>query len=306
MSKTIIDLSMCFVPEAPLSACANSARLRVVQDVCRSLGKRAILTQRYIMYDAVENVLSDDVNHVLFCTPPKAGSSSFKNLWLNYTRDVYGGLEVHNETFLRIHNLRYLKTYTRSEIRMRLKTYFKFMITRHPLLRVLSAFRQKFEEPNWYYHPRHGRHIEIKYGLIPADESKGDNVTFEQFVRYLDDTNPIIYDPHWRPTSLMCHPCQISYDYIVKLETSYQDYPHIFARLKKVTDSKRRALEEMAKYKAVTDFDLVNGYYNKVPAKYMDIFKTKYHLDAHLFGYTWNSTSMSQGCRVKTEGKDCC
>ena len=251
-----------------------------------------------------ENVLCDDENHVLFCAPPKAGSTSFKNLWLNYTRDVFGGLDVHYATFLGRHNLRYLNTYHPSEIRIRLKTYFKFMIARHPLLRVLSAFRQKFEEPNWWFRPGIGRYVEIMYGHIPASESKGDNVTFEQFVHYLDDRNPAEYNEHWKPISMFCHPCQIPYDYIVKLETSHEDYPNIFAQLKRVTDSKRRALESKAKHTAVTDFDLVNEYYNTIPAKRMAIFKGIYHMDALLFGYTWNRRSMSRGCRVR--GKDCC
>ena len=286
--------------------CANSDRLHFLQDACRSFSKHGRnIDDNKFGY----NVISDDANRVLFCSPPKTGSSAFKNLWLNYTRDVHGGPDaVHEVPFLRKHNLRYLNTYPRSEIQIRLKTYFKFMITRHPLLRVLSAFRQKFQKPNvyWYFRPRIGRHIEIKYGHIPSKQSTGNNVTFEQFVHFLADTDPTGYNLHWKPISMICDPCQISYDYIVKLETSYDDYPHIFAQLKNASDSKIRALDETAKHKAVTDFDLVNGYYNKIPAEYMAIFKRNYNIDMAMFGYTWNTTSMSQGCRIKTEGKECC
>ena len=105
---------------------------------------------------------------------------------------------------------------------------------------------------------------------------------------------------------MLCHPCQISYDYIAKLETSYEDYPHIFAQLKNATESKRAVLEDITKKRSATGFDLVNKYYNSIPAKHMKMFKTVFNSDIHLLGYTWNSTSMSQGCRIKTEGKECC
>ena len=285
--------------------CTNAARLHSLHEACRTLYKdhAPISHKKKNIYG---HVLSDDINRILFCDAPKVGSSAFKRLWLNFTRGVDGGRNIHGVSFLRKHNLRYLNSYTMSEIQIRLKTYFKFMTARHPLLRVLSAYRQKFEFPNKYYHSTVGRRIERKYGHIPENQSKGDNVTFEQFVHFLIDRPPAGYDHHWRPISMLCHPCQISYDYIAKLETSYEDYPRIFAQLKNLTDSKRNALEDMTKYRPLTDFDLVNKFYNIIPEKHMNILKTKYNIDAVLFGYTWNSTSMAQGCRVKTEGKECC
>ena len=289
--------------------CSNSARLHFLQDACRSPNKSDLQRSRpgkRIVGGLYDYLLTDDKNQILFCVPPKAGSSTFRTIWLNYTRDVHGGDDIHDVKFLRKHNLRFLNTYTKSEILTRLKTYFKFMIARHPLLRVLSAYRQKFELKNWYYHPHVGRFIEKKYGHVPDKQSKGDNVTFEQFVHFLYDTNPAQYDHHWRPISMLCNPCQISYDYIAKLETSYEDYPHIFAHLKNATASKRGVLEAMIKEKSVTDFELVNKYYSSIPAKHMAKFKTTYNIDVQLLGYTWNSTSMSRGCRIETEGKECC
>ena len=197
-------------------------------------------------------------------------------------------------------------SYNTYEIQTRLKTYFKFMTARHPLLRVLSAYRDKLEWPNRYKHYGFGRIIAKKYGHIADNQSKRVNITFEQFVHFLIDSVPADYNHHFRPIAILCNPCHISYDYIAKLETSYEDYPYIFAQIKNLPDSKRSALEDMRKYKAVTDFGLVNEYYKSIPAEYMTIFKTIYNLDALLLGCTWNSTSMSRGCRIKTEGKECC
>ena len=207
---------------------------------------------------------------------------------------------------LNLFRLVIFNTYNTSEIQTRLKTYFKFMTARHPLLRILSVYRDKLVLPNRYYHHYFGSIIAKKYGHIADKQSIGDDVTFEQFVHFIIDSVPQGYDHHWRPISILCNPCHISYDYIAKLETSYEDYPHIFAQLKNIPDSKRSALEDVRKHRAVTDFDLVNENYKSIPAEHMTIFKTIYNMDAFLLGYTWNSTSMSRGCRIITEGKQCC
>ena len=258
------------------------------------------------MPDMYTHILSDDKNRMLFCDSPKTGSSLFKTLWLNYTRDVDGGRNIHKNNFLLKHGLRYLSTYSQSQIQTRLATYFKFLTARHPLVRVLSAYREKLEGPNEYYPRVLGRGIEQHYGHVPANQSKGDLVTFELFVHFLVKSNPVGYDHHWKPVTYLCHPCEIPYDYVVKLETSYVDYPHIFSKLKNITDSKRGLLESVASYKALTDFDRVKRYYTRVPAKHMAIIKRIYRLDLNLFGYKWNNTSLSYDCQIKTEGKECC
>ena len=243
---------------------------------------------------------------MLFCDAPKTGSSFFKDLWLNYTRDVHTGDSVHNRRFLRKHGLRYLSTYNDSEIQVRLRTHYKFMITRHPLVRLLSVYREKLERPNEHYRRVFGQFIEQRYEHVPANQSKGDHVTFEQFVHYIVEGNPFKSDYHWKPVTSLCHPCEIPYDYIVKLETSHVDYPYIFSKLKNIPDSKKGLLETVRTYKAATDLDRVKKYYQGVPVNYTNILETIYRLDFTLFGYTWAHTSLSYGCRVTTYGKECC
>ena len=285
--------------------CSNTARVKFVHDACqsvRSVGRLELGTGQHV-YD---HILIDDANRMLFCDAPKTGSSFFKNLWLNYTRGVDGGKHIHQRSFLRKHNLRYLNSYNHSERLIRLKTYFKFMVARHPMVRVLSAYREKLELPNQYYHSFLGRPIERQYGHVPPRQSKGDNVTFEQMVRYLVDRRPTVYDHHWTPVSLLCKPCEIQYDYIARLETSNADYEHIFSKLKDVPGSKKGLPESVTTHKGRTDFDNVKNYYQQVPLTYINTLVEKYNLDFHLFGYTWNKTLHSYGCRMTEDGKECC
>ena len=78
------------------------------------------------------------------------------------------------------HRLRQLSKYSKSEINHRLKTYFKFLVARNPLERLLSAYISKFGSPTGVqtaftqYEPYIRRH------------GDGEN-SFSNFVEYLSD-----------------------------------------------------------------------------------------------------------------------
>ena len=96
--------------------------------------------------------------------------------------------------------------------------YFKFMVVRHPFVRLVSAFRDKLErmtEYNVRYHAKDAvRMTERRYNSTVADSP-----TFPEFADYLVRTPPNLMDKHWAPYSKLCLPCNISYDAILKLET---------------------------------------------------------------------------------------
>ena len=213
--------------------------------------------------------------------------------------------DVHHPRSLLKYNLRYLDSYNKSEIRTRLQTYFKIVVARHPMVRLLSAYRDKLERKNDLFERIAGREIKKRY--FPANQSKDDQVTFEQFVHYLVDTDPARYDKHWLTTIFSCHLCEIQYDYVAKIETSYVDYPRIVSLLKNISESKKRnLLKSMKVIKQTTHSDRVNEYYSRVPAKHLKIIENIYSLDMALLGYTWNKTSLSYICRVNTPGKTFC
>ena len=139
------------------------------------------------------------------------------------------------------------------------------MVTRHPFVKLLSAYLNKLEVPNANIERSVRRFIKQLY--FPANQSKYDRVTFEQFVRYIVNRNPVDYNIHWKPITLMCQTCEIHYDYIAKVETSHVDYPYIFSKLKNITDLKRSMIESTKAYKPATDLDRVKKYYHSIPAK---------------------------------------
>ena len=292
--------SLCF-PVPPDAARQSAARVKWQQDACRSLGirDRKKLEGRRHKYD---HILIDDANRMLFCDAPKTGSSFLKILWLNYTRMVYKPESIHDRSFLAKHQLRYLSSYNQTEIQTRLETYFKFMVVRHPFVRILSAYIEKLEKPNEFYQPILGRIIERKYAHIPARQATGKGVTFSQMIQYIVDNGP--FDHHWTPVSLLCNPCEITYDYIARLETSHVDYKHIFSKLKNVPGSKTGLPRSVTTYRGATDLDMIRKYYKTVPINITNSLFQTYNTDFQLFGYTWNTTSQSYGDRMNADGKE--
>ena len=208
-----------------------------------------------------------------YVCPPKHGCTYFNRLWVKSTRDVklsskLGGL--HHPRNLIKYNLRYLNSYSESEIRTRLQTYFKVVVARHPMVRLLSAYRNKLERKNNLFERIAGRESKKRYFL--GNQSKDDQVTFEQFVHYLVDTDPARYDKHGLSIIFSCHLCEIQYDYVAKIETSYVDYPRIVSLLKNISESKKRNLQKsIIIIKQTTHSDRVNEYYSPVPAKHLKI-----------------------------------
>ncbi|XP_066144298.1 carbohydrate sulfotransferase 11-like isoform X2 [Euwallacea fornicatus] len=115
----------------------------------------------------------------------------------------------------------------KNKIKNILNEYTLFLIVRHPFERLLSAYRNKFEDnitSSRYFQTRYGKHIIKKYRPTAtiADQNSGDSVSFTEFVTYLlnegVDTNE-----HWTPIYDLCLPCSLNYTFIGHYETLSQD-----------------------------------------------------------------------------------
>lgn len=93
------------------------------------------------------------------------------------------------------------------------------MFVRDPFVRVISAYRNKFEWITQKYYIKYGREMLQRYGnwsnppetaeeLLAIDK----RVTFDNFVQYLVDPRSEenrFFDEHWRQAYRMCHPCVV-------------------------------------------------------------------------------------------------
>ena len=199
-----------------------------------------------------------------------------------------------------------LASYPIEQIKQKLITYYKFMVVRHPLSRVLAVYKDKLRNDNSYYCTTLGAKIlSIYRPHLPNDViAKGQGVRFEELVKYINRGGK---DEHWAgPYARQCRPCDIHYDQVVKLETFRQDAAVIINRMRK------RGLDtannsHRVKPKGVNDV-LVE--YKNVTSKSLSALVTRYRSDMVNFGYTFSRNrdySLSTNCRASGQtGEICC
>ena len=104
---------------------------------------------------------------------------------------------------------------TEKERRRALKVTTKFLVVRHPLDRLVSAYRNKFEFGDPDKFPlKYGRHIVRQYRENATEMAlrTGADVTFVEFLTFL--TREPLGDGHWVRQYDQCQPCVVKYDFI--------------------------------------------------------------------------------------------
>ena len=137
------------------------------------------------------------------------------------------------------HKLKYrlLSDYDWQEIEYRIKNYYKMVMVRNPYERLLSAYRDKFENGI--------KNQTIDNNYLPENKDTYETTTFHEFLTVIVKMNAnasFSYDPYlseaswefgmklnpnWAKYTSVCHPCHIHYDHIGKFET-FVVYPHPF------------------------------------------------------------------------------
>nr|XP_020037062.1 carbohydrate sulfotransferase 8 isoform X2 [Castor canadensis] len=210
---------------------SQQERKRVMREACAKY--RASSSRRAITPRHVSRIFVEDRHRVLYCEVPKAGCSNWKRVLMVLAGLASSTADIQHNTVHYGSALRRLDTFDRQGILHRLSTYTKMLFVREPFERLVSAFRDKFEHPNSYYHPVFGKAILARYRANASREAlrTGSGVRFPEFVQYLLDVHrPVGMDIHWDHVSRLCSPCLIDYDFVGKFESMEVD-ANFFLRL---------------------------------------------------------------------------
>ena len=177
-----------------------------------------------VIRESLQHIILDKRHRILYCSAPKLASVNMKYLFAALNNATYspnirdthpmGSYRLLNETEQRRYHI--------------LNDYFKFVMTRNPLERVLSGYRSKIEHSitpnlsNKFDQPK----IEmIKAGqpeVYSQWEESGRTIkvfpTFNEFIRYLNSHTYYELDEHIRPLLYICHPCVYQYDFYANLK----------------------------------------------------------------------------------------
>ncbi|XP_029941746.1 carbohydrate sulfotransferase 10-like [Salarias fasciatus] len=274
----------------------NEKRIELLTSMCRNSSINN-LTHVSISKFVLDRIFVCDKHKILFCQTPKVGNTQWKKVLIVLngkfpTVDDVPEKLVHDHSGNGLHRLSSL---TPQEISHRLNTYFKFLIVRDPFERLISAFKDKFEqnprdEP-WYNEdiaPMIIGTYRKSYwdGVLTPSE-----LHFEEFVHYLVDvgvrrrildqlfTNRII---HWMTYTELCAPCEIQYSAVGHHETLEKDAPYILHAA---------GVEGLVSYPGfppdITRYNRtkVEQYFSGISKQDIRRLFARYQSDFHLFGY---------------------
>nr|XP_033769953.1 LOW QUALITY PROTEIN: carbohydrate sulfotransferase 12-like [Geotrypetes seraphini] len=171
------------------------------------------------------------------------------------------------------------------------KKYTKFLFVRDPFVRLISAFRSKFKPENDVFYRVFAVPILKHYSNrsnVPASVSKAFSVgmkpSFGKFIQYLLD--PLTekkspFNEHWRQVYRLCHPCQIEYDFIGKLETLDEDAVELLRLL-----GVDKQFHFPPSYKNRTTSSWTEDWFAKIPLEWKQQLFKLYEADFVLFGYS--------------------
>ncbi|KAF2977531.1 hypothetical protein EK904_000436 [Melospiza melodia maxima] len=180
--------------------------------------------------------------------------------------------------------------FSRHLMKIKLKKYTKFLFVRDPFVRLISAFRSKFELENEDFYRRfaipmlklYSNHTNLPTSVSEAFGA-GLKVSFSDFIQYLLDPRTekmAPFNEHWRQVYRLCHPCQIDYDFIGKLETLDEDAAYLLQLLK--VD---RLLRFPPSYRNRTASSWEDNWFAKIPLAWRQQLYKLYEADFVLFGY---------------------
>ncbi|KAJ7379397.1 Carbohydrate (chondroitin 4) sulfotransferase 13 [Desmophyllum pertusum] len=243
-------------------------RKQRLEDYCRTHTFNKKPTREDLQYIAV-----DDENKIMYCALHKVASKT----WIKILEDLRGVKEYVRRWGL----FRRFGDYTEEEKVLRLQTYFKFLIVREPLHRLLSTFKERWIQGGRDQNSsRIGRQL-IVLSLRPEElnQNEENHISFSEFIQYFS-TN-VTREPHCLQYEKICHPCVLKYDFIGHFETMGEDGPVIL---------KMAGIDDRVTFPPIhkaTGSSEVLKYYSQVPPRYITRLGELYRNDFEMFGYEY-------------------
>lgn len=281
--------------------CTVRERTLHTSKMCKELGLPAARLPRFY---------SDERHGMLFCPITKVGSTSWLALLL-YANNATGRSwpPVHNDKLMAKGGVPLFTSLNATNRERRLRSFYKWLVVRHPFDRLVSAWRDKLTMANSPYRKNMGRAIIQRYRWGDNNETRPEykNVArFDEFVQFLYETKR--GDQHWGTYQRTCSPCSVDWDAILRTETNDEDAHFILERLPRYGKGVPFIHSHAKNYDYLFQADKdLSEYFSRVSPEAMEYIWKQYGTDMRLFGYEWDQENFIAKCRIPTErGDDCC
>ena len=184
-----------------------------------------------------------------------------------------------------------------------MKNYYKFTAVRHPYTRAVSGYKDKLVDQSGLWQGLARKIAAETRPMYNASKEEKIMVTFEEFLKYIAKYG--IENRHFENIESICHPCQVKYDYISKLETFASDFQYIVnERLEgigSVDIHKKRKGGLVAPQILVTQFE-------RITSKVLNKVYKKFQFGMNVFGYSVSllNNTVQANCGDPQKTDTCC
>ncbi|KAK3891716.1 hypothetical protein Pcinc_004404 [Petrolisthes cinctipes] len=248
----------------------------------------------------------DRKNHLMFCPVYKSASTSWTRIILElggyWKKGSFRNLQAYlKKVYPKLNGLSATSLTAEST---------HFMIVRHPFERLVSCYRDKFENARKaYYYQHYGEQMVSRYRHFPPHFpvkqlnllkeqvrekiSKEQPVvmpsnpyanpvgpTFREFVDFV--INAIIDDEHWRPHVVHCASCHMTYDFILRFESLNTESKLFLQYLNRSGEAQPRWENS---YQGALTVEITCDYFNQIDLKRINALYLKYYKDFKLYEY---------------------
>ena len=236
------------------------------------------------------------------CLPLKAGCTTWKTILVNNTLEEplpssFDSEKLHINGLIP-YKINRLNSYSKKDQEKILESYFKFLVVRHPLDRLVSAYIDKIIKRDY---------LSVKHAIVKQQMKKynKESYSFQAFLEYMLSTENSL-DPHWSPAAEMCDPCNVNYDKIIKLETQAEDLMSVLPHLGPY--ERGNSVHANAKGAgAATDFTRqLNEFRNVSESLFHRILSLGFDRDLELFGYNWSNNTSNFEVSCSESALYCC
>ncbi|XP_027225604.2 carbohydrate sulfotransferase 11 [Penaeus vannamei] len=276
---------------------ALEERRSKVEERCRTLNSSVFLPSKESVYNTLRWVTDYDF---VWCPVFKAASTTWVKNLLLLAKERFVDMSLHG----RVREL-YPAPETESEKKKVLEENMKLMIVRHPLERLLSAYRDKMLRIRRAKDPFRLMQLDIakRYPdpnpqppapLTSSSGKKEIHPTFTQFLLRVQDDLRRLWrkkgksqvNLHWRPFWLVCSPCEFHYDVIAHVETMDEDNEYIIHKLglQSILVNARTHASNFDAYNDTSEAS--KDYFRQVPYSLLKDIVRLYQPDFTLFGYS--------------------
>uniref|UniRef100_A0A8B9QS86 Carbohydrate sulfotransferase n=1 Tax=Anas platyrhynchos TaxID=8839 RepID=A0A8B9QS86_ANAPL len=256
-------------------------RKNTLASVCQ---KNNLLKPRSKLDSLVANQLFVEHKHKLtYCEVPKVGCSNWKRtIFILQAGLEMEASEIEHDHIHQTSLIKRMAAYPPPIQEEFLSNYTKVMFTRHPLERLVSAYRDKLLHSEPYYSTTVANEIRA---MFRKNKNSSEKVSFQEFVSFIIAKPMNALDIHWKPMFLLCDPCNIHYDILGKYETLGLDSEHVLKAIGAPESLQYPSLKRYGSEKR-TNGDITLEYLRQLNSEQIEKIKKLYEMDFLLFNYT--------------------